>query len=169
MDTDAFDTIMASLDPPMAVVTTAADGTRAGSLIGFHAQASIEEPHYCLWLSKANHTYRASLRSAHFALHLLTRDDLELARRFGTLSGEETDKFAGLDVEVDEFSVPLLRALPHRLLLDRVATLDDGGDHVCVTTRVRSATTPGPFSPLRLSDVDDLEPGHEAEERAVRP
>lgn len=153
----------------MAVVTTTAEGVRAGSLIGFHAQASIEGQHYCLWLSKANHTYRTSLRSTHFALHFLTGDDLDMAERFGTRSGEDTDKFSGLDVETDEYDVPLLRALPHRLLLDRVATLDDGGDHVCVTTRVRSATTTGHFSPLRLSDVDHLEPGHAAEERAVHP
>lgn len=153
----------------MAVVTTTAEGVRAGSLIGFHAQASIEGQHYCLWLSKANHTYRTSLRSTRFALHFLTGDDLDMAERFGTRSGEDTDKFSGLDVETDEYDVPLLRALPHRLLLDRVATLDDGGDHVCVTTRVRSATTTGHFSPLRLSDVDHLEPGHAAEERAVHP
>ncbi|WP_319804489.1 flavin reductase family protein [Nocardioides malaquae] len=167
---DAFDTLMASLDPPMAVVTTVAeDGTRAGSLVGFHAQASIEGQHYAVWLSKANHTYLTSLRSAHLALHFLTRDDLAMAERFGTRSGEDTDKFAGLEVEADEHGVPLLTALPHRLLLDRVATLDDGGDHVCVTTRVRSAATSGRFSPLRLSDVDHLEPGHAAEERAVHP
>ena len=167
VDGDAFDTLMASLDPPMVVVTTAAGDERAGCLIGFHAQSSIADPHYCLWLSKANHTYRVALRSEHFAVHFLGQDDLAMAEHFGTTTGEEVDKFADLEVEADEHGVPLVAALPHRLLLDRVAVRDDGGDHVCVTCRVRDAQAPGRFTPLRLSDADHLEPGHDAEERAV--
>lgn len=169
MSDTAFDTLMASMDTPLVVVTTAAAGEQAGCLVGFHAQSSIEGEHYCLWLSKANHTYRTSLRSAHFAVHFLTDADLEMAERFGTRTGEETDKFAGLDVEIDEHGVPLIKALPNRILLDRLATLDDGGDHVCVTSRVRDARTTGRFTPLRLSDAEHLEPGHAAEERAVSP
>lgn len=169
MDQDAFETLMASLDPPMVVVTTAVGGDQAGCLVGFHAQSSIDEPHYCLWLSKANHTYRTALRSEHLAVHFLTPDDMAWAEHFGTTTGDEVDTFADVDVELDEHGVPLVTALPHRLLLDRVALLDDGGDHVCVTTRVREAQAPGRFTPLRLSDVDHLEPGHAAEERAVEP
>ena len=66
--------------------------------------------HYCVWLSKANHTYRVSLRARHFAVHFLTAEDFPLAERFGTLSGEDTDKFDGLDVDLDPNGVPLLRA-----------------------------------------------------------
>lgn len=63
MDRDAFDSVMASLDAPMAVVTTAVDDERAGCLIGFHAQSSIDPGRYCVWLSKANHTYRVAWRA----------------------------------------------------------------------------------------------------------
>ncbi|MFC6694912.1 flavin reductase family protein [Nocardioides daphniae] len=168
MDTP-FDTLMESVDTPLVVVTTAAEGTLAGCVVGFHAQSSIDAEGYSFWLSKANHTYRTSLRSAHFAVHFLTTEDLDLAERFGTQTGEETDKFSGLDVELDEHGVPVIRACPNRMLVDRVAVLDDGGDHVCVTTRVRSAASSGPFTPLRLSDAAHFEPGHDAEERAVSP
>lgn len=169
MSEHAFDTLMASVDTPLVVVTTVAEGEQAGCLVGFHAQSSIAGEHYCLWLSKANHTYRTSLCSTHFAVHFLTQDDLEMARRFGTETGERTDKFAGLDIESDEHGVPLVKDLPNRILLDRLTTLDDGGDHVCVTSRVRQAQTAGRFTPLRLSDADHLEPGHAADERAVSP
>ena len=165
----AFDTLMASIDAPLVVVTTAAESEQAGCLVGFHAQSSIDREQYCLWLSKANHTYRTSLRSAHFAVHFLTDADLEMAERFGTQTGDETDKFAGLDVEIDAHGVPLITALPNRILLDRLATLDDGGDHVCVSCRVRDAQTAGRFTPLRVSDAQHLDPGHATEERAVTP
>lgn len=169
MSDDTFDTLMASADPPLVVLTTTAEKVRAGCLVGFHAQSSITPQHYCVWLSKANHTYRAALRAAHFAVHFLTTGDVALAERFGTLSGEDTDKFAGLDVDLDRFGVPLIRACPNRMSLDRIAVLDDGSDHVCLTARVRSAHTSGGFVPLRVSSAAHLVPGHDSDERAVRP
>jgi len=160
---------MASADPPLVVLTTRAEDEPAGCLIGFHAQSSITPQHYCLWLSKANHTYRASLRATRFALHFLTDGDLAVAERFGTLTGERTDKFAGLDLEYDDHGVPLLRACPNRMTLQRIAILDDGGDHVCLTTIVTSAQTRGAFAPLRVSGAGHLTPGHASDERAIQP
>lgn len=167
MAEDPFDGLMAALDPPLIVLTTVAEDEPAGCLVGFHGQASIDPARYCLFLSKANHTYRVSLRADHFAAHFLTTADLPLAERFGTRSG--ADKFADLDVRPDEHGVPILDACPHRLLLDRLTVVDDGGDHVCITTRVRRAHHDGPFTPLRVSDADHLDPGHGSEERAIRP
>jgi flavin reductase (DIM6/NTAB) family NADH-FMN oxidoreductase RutF len=166
---DAFGTLMDSADPPLIVLTTVAEDERAGCVVGFHTQSSITPPHYCVWLSKANHTYRVGLRATHFAVHFLTEADLSIAERFGTVSGEDTDKFAGLDVDLDENGVPLLGACPNRMSLERIAVLDDGGDHVCLATRVRSAATSGSFVPLRLSSAAHLDPGHESDERAIKP
>ena len=80
----------------MVVVTTAVAGERAGCLVGFHAQSAIDPQRYCVWLSKANHTYRVALRSTHLAVHFLTEDDLEVAEHFGTLTGDDVDKFEGI-------------------------------------------------------------------------
>lgn len=169
MSDDAFGTLMASADPPLIVLTTAAESERAGCLVGFHTQSSITPQHYCVWLSKANHTYRVGLRAAHFAVHFLTADDLAIAEQFGTLSGEDTDKFAGIDFDLDRDGVPLLSACPNRMSLERIALLDDGGDHVCLTTRARSAHAGGSFEPLRVSSATHLVPGHDSDERVIQP
>ena len=169
MSDDAFGTLMSSTDSPLVVLTTTAEDARAGCLIGFHTQSSITPEHYCVWLSKANHTYRVGLRASHFAVHFLTEDDVAVAERFGTLSGEDTDKFQGLAYDHDEHGVPLLSTCPNRMLLERIALLDDGGDHVCLTTRVRSARSEGPFTPLCVSSAVHLVPGHSSQERAIRP
>lgn len=185
MSADAFSTLMSSTDSALIVVTTAAEGEQAGCLVGFHTQSSISGEQYCFWLSKANHTYRVSLRSAHFGLHFLTRDDVAVAEHFGTISGGDTDKFCGIDVDpVPDIgtasapepapashlaAVPLLAAVTHRMVVQRLAMLDDGGDHVCVTARVVSATASGHFTPLRLSDVGHLEAGRKSDERAIHP
>jgi flavin reductase (DIM6/NTAB) family NADH-FMN oxidoreductase RutF len=171
MTADAFASLMSSLDSAMAVVTTAEGDERAGCLVGFHGQSSIDPHRYAVWLSKANHTYRVGLRATHLAVHLLAAGDegRELARLFGTETGDDVDKFADLDHTPGPGGVPLLAAVPHRIVLRRVVLLDEGGDHVCVTGEPVDVTTAGPFLPLRLGAIDDLTPGHEAEERPSPP
>ena len=169
MGEDAFNSLMSSTDQAVIVVTTAAEGEQAGCLVGFHTQSGISAERYCFWLSKANHTYRVGLRSAHFAIHFLAAGDLAVAERFGTLSGEDTDKFTGIEVETADSGVPLLRAVPNRMMVERLTLLDDGGDHVAVTARIASAETTGPFTPLRLSDVGHLDAGRDSGTRAIHP
>ncbi|TYL50005.1 flavin reductase [Nocardioides sp. BGMRC 2183] len=169
MSDDAFGRLMASADPPLIVLTTAVGDERAGCLVGFHAQSSITPQRYCVWLSKANHTYRVGLRAARFSVHFLTVDDLTIAERFGTLSGEDTDKFAGMDVDLDPHGVPVLTACAHQVSLERIAVLDDGSDHVCLTARVTSARSGRSFLPLRVSNATHLVPGHSSDERAIQP
>ena len=169
MDEDAFENLMDSTDSALIVVTTAAENEWAGCLVGFHSQSSMSPERYGFWLSKANHTYRVSLRATHFAIHFLTADDLAMAQRFGAHSSEDVDKFRGLDVVTAEHGVPLLNAVPNRMLVESITLLDDGGDHVALTARVISSETTGPFAPLRLSHLGDLRPGHDNAERAIHP
>ena len=162
---DDFAKLIASLDPPMAVVTTASDRERAGCLIGFHAQSSIEPERYVVWLSKANHTFRVGVHAQHFAVHFLGEDDMELARLFGTESGDDVDKFAHCAWQPGPEGVPVLTDCLHRFTATRVALLDEGGDHVCVVLQPVEVAPSSPFSPLRLSRTTHLTPGHESEER----
>ena len=161
----AFDDLIAQLDPAMAVVTTVSGGERAGCLIGFHAQCSIEPPRHAVWLSKANHTFRVALHAQRFAVHFLSTEDLDTARLFGTNSGDDVDKFSQCAWRPGPDGVPLLDACPSHLVARRVAMLDEGSDHVCFVLEVTDASTAASFQPLRLSQAQVLDPGHEAAER----
>jgi flavin reductase (DIM6/NTAB) family NADH-FMN oxidoreductase RutF len=172
-DDEAFSGLLGALDPAMVIVTTA-DGTeRAGCLVGFHCHTSMDPPRYEVRLSKANHTYRVALQASHLAVHLLPDDDQgrKLAEHFGTRSGDDVDKFADLALDShgggETGGPPLLAALPHRFVLERMVLLDDGGDHVALVGIPVEATgvDAEELRPLRLSQVDDLTPGHENEER----
>lgn len=163
MTVDAFDDLVSGADGAMIVVTAAAGGERAGCLVGFHTQSSIEPPRYAVWLSKANHTYRVAMQATHLAVHVLTTDDRALAVRFGARTGDDTDKFAGVRVETGSGGAPVLVACRHLLVGRRVALHDDGGDHVCVVLEPVEARSDGNFTPLRLAEVADLSPGHEAD------
>ncbi|WP_007512664.1 flavin reductase family protein [Pseudofrankia saprophytica] len=169
MADDELSVLVKSANSAMILVTAASDGERAGCLVGFHAQSSITPPRYCVWLSKANHTYRVALRSTHFGLHFLAADDHATAEAFGSVSGDDTDKFAGRSVLAGPGGVPLLTDLPNRLVGRRLCALDDGGDHVCFTLEPVAASAPEPFTPLRLSQALDIAPGHDNTERPAPP
>ncbi|HWJ97937.1 MAG TPA: flavin reductase [Acidimicrobiales bacterium] len=164
MGTDPFDQLMTSANPAMVVVTAAAGDERAGCLVGFHAQSSMDPHGYAVLLSKANHTFDVAVRATHLAVHFLTDADHEAARTFGTLTGDRVDKFARVPWRRGPHGVPVLTACDHGLIGRKVSLLDDGGDHVVVTLDPVEVWSREPFTPLRLSAVSDLEPAHGADE-----
>jgi flavin reductase (DIM6/NTAB) family NADH-FMN oxidoreductase RutF len=165
----AFSAAIARLDPAMAIVTTAAVGERAGCLIGFHTQCSIDPPRYAIWLSKANHTYRVALRASHLAVHFVDRSQHELAEHFGALSGDDLDKFASVAWTPGPEGVPILDECPNHLVARRVALLDEGSDHVALVIEPVEVGSDASFEPLRLSQAIDIDPGHGNEERPHPP
>jgi flavin reductase (DIM6/NTAB) family NADH-FMN oxidoreductase RutF len=167
-DEDVFDAMMASLDSPLAIVTTAAQDERAGCVVGFHSQCSISPRRAVIWLSKANYTYRVGLHAEFFAVHWLTESDHDIATLFGTETGDEVDKFEQCEWRVGPGDVPLLQACPNYLLGRRVALLAESSDHVCMVLEPLEVAG-GTFRPLRLSSVPDLTAGHTVDERPIPP
>ena len=163
MDTP-FDAIMASLDPPMVIVTTADEDERAGCLVGFHSQSGMEPNSLTVWLSKANRTYRVGVLAQTFAVHFLTPDDLDLATLFGTNTGDDIDKFARCEWEEGPDGVPLLTRCRSRVVARKSALLETSVDHVCVVLDPIDVRHDGAFEPLRLGGVAHLDPGHEADD-----
>jgi len=162
---DPFDELMSRVDTAMIVLTTASGDSRAGCLVGFHCQCSIDPPRYAVWLSKANHTYRLALLAERFGLHFLTEADHDIAEHFGSLTGDDTDKFAGVEWHEGDGAVPLLERCPHRVVARRHAMWDDGSDHVCFVLEPLDVNDPNPFAPMPFSRVADVEAGHGSEER----
>jgi len=161
-----FDDLMTRADATMVVVTAAYRGERGGCLVGFHAQCSIEPTRYAVWLSKANHTCRVALQATHLGVHFLAADDHDLASLFGERTGDEIDKFACCESATGPFDVPVLTGCDDRVVARRMTAMDDGSDHVCFVVEPVEVHRGTAATPLRLSDVSDLQPGHAAEERA---
>ena len=160
----AFDDLMGRLSHPMAVVTTVADGERAGCLVGFHAQCGSDPPSYAVWSSKANRTFEGALRADTFAVHFLGRDDRDLAELFGHRTGDDVDKFERCSWHPGPGGVPLLDGVADRMVGRRLALDDVDADHVCLAlTPVDATVGEGPL--MTLADVGDLQAGHEADER----
>jgi flavin reductase (DIM6/NTAB) family NADH-FMN oxidoreductase RutF len=166
MSPDDFDKFVTQLDASLVVVTASSDDQQAGCVVGFHTQCSIEPRRYAVWLSKANLTYRVSLFATHLAVHLLAEDDRSLLQLFGGTSGDRTEKFALCDWSPGPGGVPLLTACPTRAVLEITSRWDDGSDHACVVgTPIIAEWTP--TTPMRASEANDTEGGHDATERAT--
>ena len=163
---DPFTALVAAMDTAMVVVTTAEGGEGDGCLVGFHSQCSIDPPRYAVWLSRANRTHDLAGSATHLAVHLLPAGQRGLAALLGGTTGDEVDKLAAVPWRAGPGGVPLLEPLRSRFVgsIAERLTGDRRGDHDLFVLDVVSAEGP-PGSPLRLSDVSDLDPGHDADER----
>ncbi|WP_430727596.1 flavin reductase family protein [Streptomyces virginiae] len=158
---DAFTDV---LDYPVYVVTAAAGDRRAGCLVGFASQCSIDPPRFMVWLSKANHTYTVARTASHLAVHALRDDQKDTAELFGSLTGDDTDKFAHLAWHRSPHAPAPILDDAGAWFLGRIETRVDGGDHVGFLLEPVDAGRADPERPslLLLGDVVDLSPGHPA-------
>jgi flavin reductase (DIM6/NTAB) family NADH-FMN oxidoreductase RutF len=156
----AFDRVIAGADAPMWIVTTVADGRRAGCLVGFATQASIAPRRFVACLSKENHTYRVACEARHLAVHLAGAESVALAQLFGAETGSEMDKFEHCDWREGPHGLPILAAADGWFTAE-ILRRDDFGDHVGFLLRPTAAQEPTPeAAALRYRAVAELAAGH---------
>jgi flavin reductase (DIM6/NTAB) family NADH-FMN oxidoreductase RutF len=161
-DASAFERVVGALDHPMLIVTTAAGGERAGCLVGFATQCSIDPPRFLVCVSDKNRTHRVLERGATtMVVHVVPRDAGELVELFGGETGDEADKFARCDWSEGPDGVPVLEDC-RSWFAGRIVETVPLGDH---WGRVLEpfdgrADYDGPAFPF--SRAKHIEPGHEA-------
>ncbi len=166
MSNDAFDEIADRLNYPMIVVTTAHGDARAGCLVGFHTQCSIDPPRYAIWISRVNHTASVAARADVFALHFVdgvAPSGRKLAELFGTVTDDTDDKFARCAWQPGPDGVPLLDDCPVRIVGRRIDTVDTDADHIGFVLVPETGEAQPDFNPLMFSQVRDLPAGHEVD------
>lgn len=162
MMTDVLDAVVDLLDYPMFIVTTRAGDERSGCLVGFASQISIHPRRFLVGLSNKNHTYRVAQDAGRLVVHVLDREDRELAELFGASTGDEVDKFQRCDWYDGPDGVPVLRKAP-AWFSGMILRRDPLGDHTGYLIEPDIAhVSDGDLSLLTLKQVRDLEPGHEA-------
>lgn len=158
---DEFTPFVAGLDYPMFVATTVADGQRAGCLVGFTTQASIDPPRMLVCLSERNRTYEVASAATFVALHVLEPDQHELAELFGGATGDEVDKFGRCRWHPGPGGLPLLDECPRRLV-GRVIDVHPLGDHTGFLLQPLSEHDGPESQGLTYQEVRDVDAGHPA-------
>jgi flavin reductase (DIM6/NTAB) family NADH-FMN oxidoreductase RutF len=158
---DIFHELVSDLDYPMFIVTVATDAERAGCLVGFATQASIDPPRLLVFLSKANRTCKVAEDAEILAVHFLNRDNEDLAVAFGESTGDDVDKFEHREWRPGPGGAPLLpgtRGWMTGTIIERM----DAGDHIAHLLSVDSAEAGEAGEQLAFQSIKTMDPGHPA-------
>ena len=157
----AFDALVSELDYPMFIVTAATDVTRAGCLVGFATQTSIDPSRFLICLSHKNRTYRVARDADVLAVHLVPADADALAELFGGQTGDQVDKFARCAWRPGPAGAPILERCAN-WFVGRVLRRVDAGDHdmfLLEPVAASAGSAPGEFTFRRAKYIH---PGHPA-------
>ncbi|MGB3304055.1 flavin reductase family protein [Gordonia sp. (in: high G+C Gram-positive bacteria)] len=163
----AFDEMMATVESPVYLVTVTANGEKAGCLVGFATQMSIDPLRFVVGLSRTNETYRVAEAARYLAVHVVGVEHLDLVQLFGGETGDEIDKFERCVWSEGPFGQPILRDAGIWFVGEVLERLDVGGDHSCYVLEPLEGGSAGDGAAERgawiaASQVQDLHPGHEA-------
>lgn len=145
----------------MYVVTVTAGDRRAGCLVGFATQSSIDPFRLLVCISRANATAPVAAETSHAAVHLLGRGREDLARLFGEESGDWTDKFARCRWTEGPYGVPILDDAAG-WFVGEVVDRFDLGDHDGLLLSPVDVREPRGEGFLTFFDLRDLDSGHPA-------
>jgi flavin reductase (DIM6/NTAB) family NADH-FMN oxidoreductase RutF len=117
------------------VVGAAHGGRRDAFTAAWLMQVSFDPLLVALSMNPGNATAPLLLESGRFAVSVLARGQLDLARRFGTRSGREEDKLAGVAWRPGHGGAPILDGAAACLECEVTGT-HAAGDHRLVLARV---------------------------------
>ena len=153
--------LVGDLDYPRMIVTAAAGGQKAGCLVGFATQCSIQPPLFAVWLSRKNHTFRVAQQADVLTVHFPSSDEAALATLFGGETGDEVDKFAQCRWREGSDHAPVLEDCV-RWFTGRVVERIPTEDHVGFLLQPLEAGS-GPWAgQLGFQSARHISPGHEA-------
>lgn len=158
---ERFDALMGGLNYPMLIVTVTDGARRAGCLVGFAGQCSIEPARFMVWLSTKNFTRAVAQHADRLAVHVPTARNRELATLFGSCSGFEVDKFDRCAWRPGPGGVPLLADCP-QWFVGRIVQRYDTGDHEGVLLEPTQVADTTNLGQLDFQSVQDIEAGNDA-------
>lgn len=153
-----FARLVATLDYPLYVVTTALGDERSGCLIGFATQCSIHPPRFLACISKKNHTFQLVRQASLVAVHVIDERNKDIAELFGGETGDEVDKFEQVRWHPVD-GVPVLDDC-ERWFAGTVLERIDLGDHVGLLVSPVDVESREGTEQLTFQHARDIEPGH---------
>jgi flavin reductase (DIM6/NTAB) family NADH-FMN oxidoreductase RutF len=143
-------------------VVGVADGERRNAFTAaWLMQVSFDPLLLALSVNPGHASFPLLVGGGGFAVSVLSRDQLELARHFGTRSGRETDKLAGVSWRAGSTGAPILAGVVAYLEC-RLTGRITAGDHEIVIARPVAGELLLPDAiPLTYADTGDLDGSRE--------
>jgi len=153
--------LVAALDYPMFIVTVAAGAERAGCLVGFATQCSIDPPRFLVCLSDKNRTFRVARTAESVVVHMVPSHADELAQLFGGETGDAVDKFARCEWRPGPGGAPVLDGCPNWFAA-RILERFPAGDHDALLLDPFEAHSDSSTRPFEFHRAKRIDPGHDA-------
>ena len=153
--------LVSDLDYPMFIVTVTNGRERAGCLVGFATQCSIDPPRFLVCLSDKNRTYRVARDADLVVVHLVPAEADSLAELFGSETGDDTDKFERCAWHDGPGGTPVLDECGN-WFAGRILERMPAGDHEALLLEPFDAHSDGDEQAFTFHRAKRLEPGHEA-------
>jgi flavin reductase (DIM6/NTAB) family NADH-FMN oxidoreductase RutF len=150
-----------NIDYPMLIVTVGTPSERAGCLVGFATQSSIDPLRFLVCLSDKNRTYRVAQEAEVLGVHLVPRTANHLVELFGSQTGDEVDKFAACAWHEGPEHAPVLDDCPD-WFAGRVLERLDTGDHQALLLEPFAGGAGPATTQFDFHRAKRFEPGHEA-------
>jgi flavin reductase (DIM6/NTAB) family NADH-FMN oxidoreductase RutF len=139
------------------VVGVAADGRADGFTAAWVMQVSFDPLLLALSINRGHASYPLLHAGGGFVVNLLKREQLDLARTFGTESGRDHDKLAGVRWRLGRSGAPILEETLGYFDCQLEGSMP-AGDHELVLGRVLEARLLDPGAvPLTYSETGDLD------------
>ena len=135
---------------------------RAGCLVGYSVQCSIDPLRHLVCLSKPNRTFEVARRAEWLVVHTLHRSDRDLASLFGEVSDRDVDKFTQCSWSPGPGGAPVIDGCDW--FAGRIVDRFDLGDHQGFVLDVEpdGSAARADEPRLGLQDVRDFEAGNPA-------
>ena len=146
--------LMGNLWSPICAVTSRWREKANAQIAVAIAAASIvpSMPRVLLQIYKTNYSHDLIHDSGAFALNFLRRDQLDLIKDFGLVSGRDKDKLTGVPFRIGPSGSPVLDEC-WGYLDCRVVNAMDGGDMTCFLAEVLEGETIAQSEPLWWRDA----------------
>lgn len=158
---DTVHELVGELDYPMFIVTVTSRGERAGCLVGFATQCSIDPPRFLICISDKNRTFRVARHAELMVVHLVPADAGDLAQLFGSRSGDDLDKFAHCQWSTGPQGTPVLDGC-RNWFAGRILDTLSAGDHCAFLLHPIQAASDADQEHFTFHRARHIEAGHEA-------
>jgi len=158
---DGDPTLAHALTRPVYIATACADGRRAGCLVGFATQVSIDPERFMVCISRLNATFPVAMAAKRLGVHAVTEGERGLAELFGGETGDEVDKFAQVEWHEGPEGVPIVDRC-HNWFVGRILERVDAGDHHAFLLEPVTAEHGTSGAEFTFHRAKRIEPGHEA-------
>ena len=139
------------------VVGVSHDGRSNAFTASWITEVSFDPPLLALSINQENASYPLLKASGVFVVNVLRTEQIDLARHFGTQSGRNRDKLAGIRTRPGRGDAPVLLDAAAYLECQVIGSMPAGDHELVVARAVGGELLAADAAPLRYADVAELD------------